>query len=503
MTDPTQHLAPERIRYLLKDEILKGGIHRDNVTPAREVTAANEHLAQCPDCRDALRDAMPDVSTRAVQRLMPAAEDADCLDDDLMARYVQGNVDAFETEIVEMHLEDCSFCAADVADLKALRQKLETRAIEKERSSTLISETVTILNAAVPVAAAVQTSEPAGGQPVIPPVSWRQRLREWFVPAATKPLFPLLTGAAVAACAIYVALVMPIRAELKHEREEQTRKMMAESDQITKMKSEVDLLERQAAEAAKEQAQLVRVQKVLTRTQRELVALKAQQKDLLVREGLKPDNRRNEPPDSGSGVRSVRPEPLPAALEKYLDQPQLALAEGAARLKDVATPHYQTMGANEEQKAVVEPLAPVASIVATQTPQFRWKPVAGATHYNVEVNVPDRSIEFPSTLAVTTTVKKLSRPLSRNVIYRWYVVARDRHDRAIARSKPVKFKVLDAETATTLQRFAGSPQALILLYAKAGMTPDVQRELGKYLRQNPDAKWAQRLQEQMHAGISP
>jgi hypothetical protein len=485
MPNQTQHLKPEEIRILLKD----------TEASAEEVAGANAHLADCKPCRETLRSQMPDASARVAQLLMPTADDAACLDEELIARYVHGDADAFETEMVEMHLEDCRFCAADVADLRAFRQEMEATAARKTQiaaSALPTPEPALNSGAIVSVAANVHLSEPAGQSAVPSPIPWWQRLRERSVPVWTRPMFPLLAGAGLATCLIYVALVIPIRAQLQNERESQNRRLEAQNGRIKELQTEITTLKQKAADADEQQGQLAQLRQELVQTQQDLKVLQKQQ-SLLVRGATAPDRR-----TPGPEV-PPHPVPLPSDFANYLNQPQLALADGTKQLDLVATDHGQTLGGPQGSTPGIDPISPVACIVSTQLPHFQWRPVIGASRYRVELRVQDRNIELPSNPPTPKTAFDLSQPLSRDAVYSWQVIALDGQNHEITRSRPAKFKVTDAWTAAELQRFAGTPLARSIVFARAGMPTEAAVELRKYLSQNPDSTQAKQLLQQIQA----
>jgi len=293
----------------------------------------------------------------------------------------------------------------------------------------------------------------------------------------------MAAGAVLAGGVIYAALVMPIRTQLKGEQEAQTRRIESQSARIKNLEGQIAALQADVQITRHVQNQLAQMQQDLSRTKRELAALQAQNRILLARTVPAPD----------------RTESLPPALAKYLDQPQLALDEGKKELLAVATQTPHTMGSGQNRRKHVEPLSPVARIVESQSPTFGWRPIAGASHYRVDIHAQKSRRDLLPNEPTKNTQWTMPGSLPRNDIYSWQVLAYDRKDRELARSPSVSFKVLNARTVRDLEDSIGSPLARGIIYAKAGMPDEAAAELTKYLRKKPGSTQALRLQETIKA----
>jgi anti-sigma factor RsiW len=102
---------------------------------AAEATELREHLAGCEACRELA--AGPARAT--LERQLFGFDDARHLDEEQLAGYVDGALDAADREIVETHLEDCAVCRADVANLRL------PAAPRRSRSLLAIAAVVTLL----------------------------------------------------------------------------------------------------------------------------------------------------------------------------------------------------------------------------------------------------------------------------------------------------------------------------------------------------------------------
>lgn len=125
-----------------------------------------------------------------------------------------------------------------------------------------------------------------------------------------------------------------------------------------------------------------------------------------------------------------RPMPLPemripTALAELRPQPGVLLGDDTGRRFQV--------------------LEPVATLVASDRPAFRWEPLAGATSYRVEVFDP----EFAPIAAgeAATPEWTPAQPLPRDTILRWRVIARTPSGEVAAPVPPApeaRFRILNA-----------------------------------------------------------
>ena len=99
------------------------------MSPA-ELLAASDHLAVCEACRQgAIDTAQAELALsllRADLRAEASKIEADHLSYEQIAALADGELDAADREVVESHLELCSSCADEAADLRAFRASLAT-----------------------------------------------------------------------------------------------------------------------------------------------------------------------------------------------------------------------------------------------------------------------------------------------------------------------------------------------------------------------------------------
>lgn len=203
--------------------------------------------------------------------------------------------------------------------------------------------------------------------------------------------------------------------------------------------------------------------------------------------------------DGVGGLRGL--DALPPGARKTL---RAALLSREVRKPSVVAELYgesSTLLGDSLADGGLKPVGPVGTVVLGTRPTFRWTPLDGAAGYVVEVYDPElRPVATSNTLM--TTEWTVEKPLRGGVVYRWQVTALKGGERIRAPKPPApeaKFKVLEEVKAAELadiERLApGSHLALGVLYARAGLADDSERELRLLLKENPRSNVAKRMLE--------
>ena len=148
-------------------------------------------------------------------------------------------------------------------------------------------------------------------------------------------------------------------------------------------------------------------------------------------------------------------------------------------------------------------VGPAGEVLLSNQPTFRWKAMAGANGYVVEVYDPQFKLIASSPqltdLSWTTT-------LARGNVYAWQVKASKDGEEVIAPRPPApqaKFRVLEQAKANELARakrlFGTSHLTLGLLYADAGLLSEAEREFRLLRAANPNSELARNLLRQIQA----
>jgi hypothetical protein len=140
------------------------------------------------------------------------------------------------------------------------------------------------------------------------------------------------------------------------------------------------------------------------------------------------------------------------------------------------------------------PLSPIATIVRTTRPVFRWSPHPGARGYVVTIYGPDFD-QVMSSPALTETTWTAAAALKQGITYQWQVTADTSEGPVRAPAPPApdaRFRVIDAAAGKTLARDlarAGSSKLLKgLLLAQAGVLDEAEQTFEALRAENPDSK---------------
>ncbi len=213
-------------------------------------------------------------------------------------------------------------------------------------------------------------------------------------------------------------------------------------------------------------------------------------------------SRREVEPPSLAGLASLPP----AVQQRVRDAVSTGAAREPAFMADLARGRETLMGANPTRPVGFEPLAPVATGTATDTPRFEWTPAAAADGYVVTV-VDEASNVVARSRMVKTTNWTPVEPLARGRTYTWQVAMHRGTDTVATPSPPdapARFHVIDAESSALLQRIQREhPRSHLLLGildADAGLRGDAIRHLEQVRSDDRDADAARRLLEQLKRG---
>jgi hypothetical protein len=144
-------------------------------------------------------------------------------------------------------------------------------------------------------------------------------------------------------------------------------------------------------------------------------------------------------------------------------------------------------------------LSPLGKVIQSSKPTFRWRPLDGATSYVVTV-VDDKLNEVATSGPLTTTEWSAPAQLKRGGIYSWQVTALKDGEQIASPVMPApqaKFKILDQTSDEELKRvkraFPNYHLGLGVLYARAGLLDEAEREFQAELKTNPRSASARKL----------
>ncbi|MFN0110000.1 MAG: zf-HC2 domain-containing protein [Blastocatellia bacterium] len=192
-------------------------------------------------------------------------------------------------------------------------------------------------------------------------------------------------------------------------------------------------------------------------------------------------------------------ENLPADFQQLLKQvltdPRL---ERPAALNGLGSPSAALMSGGSE-KAAFAVIEPVAKVLLTNRPTLRWRALAGATAYEVEV-FDDNFNSVLKSEQLQVTSWRVSEPLVRGRVYAWQVKAIKDGQEFNAPQPPAplaRFRVLAKKDADAIEQaranLASSHLLLGRLYAEAGLLDEAGREFHALEKANPESEVVKRL----------
>lgn len=150
-------------------------------------------------------------------------------------------------------------------------------------------------------------------------------------------------------------------------------------------------------------------------------------------------------------------------------------------------------------------LSPVGQVVRSHTPTFTWKPLTGATRYVVTVT-DDKLNEVGTSESLTSTRWRVPVALKWGGVYSWQVTAFKDGQEVVSPVMPApqaKFMIVDQARAEELRQVERAlPNyhlGLGVLYARAGLLEDAEREFQAELKASPGSAVAQKLLESVRS----
>jgi hypothetical protein len=152
--------------------------------------------------------------------------------------------------------------------------------------------------------------------------------------------------------------------------------------------------------------------------------------------------------------------------------------------------------------ALLRLVSPVGKTIITDRPTLRWQPLTGAIGY--VVTIYDESLnKVTASDQLTATSWTVTQPLARGRIFTWQIKAVREGEESGAPASEARFKILDQVRVEELnQAKREHPEAhllLGLLYARAGLADEAEREMKTLARLNPDSEIVRKLMQSIRA----
>ncbi|HKQ08470.1 MAG TPA: hypothetical protein VJ464_25340 [Blastocatellia bacterium] len=430
-----------------------------------ELLAADDHLAACAACRERLEN---DSEARAVVQALRAESAATPfthLDYEQLEAVVDGTAGEVERQMVSSHTQVCAACAGELNELMALKAQLQARVASRDDAAEVMSQPEAHGNA-----------EPA---PVVSLKAYQQQ-RE----ARRQPRAWLTRWAAAAAALAACALVAWVVWRPSPEQVAGVNRNPGVSEPAANSTSPND----QRA-AADHNASSKSAEPAPPPASPAVVALN----DGTRRVTLDAEGRL-------AGFDGLAPETA-QAVRLALERQRVEAPAGLAAI----TENAGTLMSGAGDGIAFKLISPIGTAVRSARPVFRWQPLAGATSYVVKVfDAGFNRVAMSEPLA--TTAWTPSQPLAVGAIYSWQVTAAKDGGETTSPAPPApqaRFKVIEgarlAELRHAEQSYPDSHLLRGVLYARAGLLDDAERELQALLKANPANEAARKLLASVHA----
>lgn len=464
--------------------------------PSAERWAAEEHFAECPACRE--RAASVTHAEERFESLLndferTASAPMEHLDFAQIAGFVDDAMNEAERVVVADHLAVCASCVQEVRELSAFRVSLET------------------LSPGEPVAAARQRTPvaPAGERP-----GMFGRLFGFRIWAS-----PLAAGAAALVLLSVAGLFWLTRSDdapaprpelARGERPSDPINADASAQGEAGTSARAGAVSEGKAEAGRETVSDDSAPRVGDPTEvpgSASPAVRRATRPKIVA-ALNDGGNRIALDDAGNLLGLERlPESDRRAIKSALASGRVSTPPALSGLTAGGGPLLGGgSGEGDGGGATFAPVTPVGTVVRAARPSFKWRALEGATSY--VVNVFDTSFNKVATSGALTGVEwtPSAGALTRGRVYAWQVMAL-RGDEEISAPAPgepeARFKVLEDGKARELdaaQRAAGDSRlALGVIYARAGLLDEAEREFRTLLEENPASATAQKLLRDLRA----
>jgi hypothetical protein len=451
---------------------------------AAELLAADDHLAQCPSCREHVLSAKGPAQVVGKLRADFRAEGRqkpNHLDYEQLEAYVDDRMDDVEREIADNHLYVCARCKEELRDLFAFKETLAGAPLVE--SGGRAAQAPTLLEKIRASIANVFGRSPfqlAGGLAALALVALGVTL--WFVWRASQDRPRGQEIVKVQPTPVVMETPVPAPTGQPSQTPPPPAPVQSNTNTSNTTGNTTPVLEPPV-----NRAPVIKQPPPQQNTQGDVVAALN-------------DGGRKVTLDRGGRVEGL--DALsPAEREAVRAALQTGRAAASAAVADLRGSSGTLMGDTAPGAGSVsfDLQSPVGTVVRTGTPTLRWKAPEGATAYRVDVF--DSSFNKVSTSGtISQTEWRVPRSLPRGRVYSWQVTATvdGKEIRSPAPTAPeARFRVLEGAQSESLERaeksYADSHLALGVLYARAGLLDEAEREFRALLKENPDSTLAQKL----------
>ncbi|HVF43850.1 MAG TPA: hypothetical protein VM936_12595 [Pyrinomonadaceae bacterium] len=477
---------------------------RARTLPPDGLLTADEHLSACAACRRRLADAadLRGMFSALRGELAGDAAAVEHLAYEQSEAYVEGALRGAALEAIELHLAACRVCSDEVRELSELRETLNAAPLKQAATPEIVNAARADAHESV----AVETPDtPANnGHKFQTRVSRPRRgLRDALAAFRERHLNFSPRWAAAAAAVLLLASLSAwwlastrspaspdeiARQSQANSQRQANSQTQSQSNSQTQSQSNSRQPPSEAPAVAPPYATPTPSLPAAPNPTAEQVGLQA-----------RPSN-----PAAPGRNADAEVQELASVPTRYREAVRRALKTNALTgpdvLAEVRSAPRTLMGRNDARAADTFALESPAGVVSrSDRPAFRWRPLRDAEGYTVKVYDADFRLvaSSPRLSAAEWTPDK---PLARGRVYAWQVAAKRNGEEVVAPAAPApeaRFRVLSRaldEELTRAERDArASRLALGVLYARAGLLEDAERELDAHLRANPRSAAARKL----------
>ncbi|MCU1264370.1 MAG: hypothetical protein JWM21_688 [Acidobacteria bacterium] len=461
-------------KHLSVDQIRKYG---DRRLPPGELPLVVTHLDECSACFAIMCDLFPlrtdprraVVLSSSTTGAEGAGEDDEPwhLDFDThLQRFVDGNIDEVEGEVIESHLSACPDCAQAVRELREFKDSLRLRQLERELAA-----------------------DRAGRRPSPTLPSGRHRVRDWWrrasAPASLRVVFAVSVLIVIIAAGFFW---FTGRTGVSHSVLQQPQPAPAGNSSVLAQRGESNKGGPAASDSATQSGTPSDASSPTDLNPTPAVVLHDGGTQITI-------NSRGQL----TGLESL-PAALHATVLQVLRSEALQLPSVLSKL---APSTIRTRGSASTSIAD-DQISPAWQIIRSDRPMFRWPASTAGAQYEVTV-FDERFNPISQSPPVSATSWQPERPLPRGRTLNWQVKISPHKSATGVQGEPVaqaKFSILSQNAADEVERVERLPTSSHLVrgvsYAQAGLLAEAEREFHALLQQNPDSSLVKRLLAQVN-----
>jgi putative zinc finger protein len=428
--------------------------YRARTLPPQALLAANAHLYDCEACHGRYGgDTNLEAAFAFLQSIGEPVEEETHLPFEQLAAYVDDALEGEERRAVVTHLEQCAGCAAEVRELRPLRD----------------------LIAPVPEIAAPEIATPAL---VNRPTLFEKLRAAWRAPAYRIPA--LVVGA-------LLLVALPIWFLIRSSRTNEVGPR-AQVPPTPQEHSQSNQAVENTSPGGNDSADQNTAPPLPTSTPSgETDSILSSVMDAGARVTV------------GAGGRVVGLDALSPAQRQLVGRMLTTARVETPRMSWESRPGRDVLMGGADGGVSFSLLSPVGQVVRGVRPTLRWTPLEGAESYVVTVR-DSRGGTVAMSGPLSAAEWNVPQPLRRGVVYSWKVLA-VKDGQEIVSPPPTaadaRFKVLEetrVEELNSAERLRPRSRLLLgALYARAGLLDEAEREFQKLSEENPRSRVAREL----------